>query len=183
VYSVSRHVLLSPSDDDDMLRHYGIGTTARVFRSVTPVALPEGAKRRRIEPTRQTTEAKQGLERVVEIAVARAAVVQALRHAAVRAPVETIRAQREPFDAAGSRVESFAEETPFEKERLWHVEIAFAAPVAGPLLIGDGRFLGLGLMAPVPGVVPGVHAFAVVKGLDGEPQPIDIARAPQRRPR
>jgi hypothetical protein len=29
--------------------------------------------------------------------------------------------------------------------------------VKGPLLVGDGRFLGLGLMAPVPGVVAGAH--------------------------
>lgn len=35
------------------------------------------------------------------------------------------------------------------KHRLWHVEIAFAEPRAGPVVIGDGRYLGLGLMAPV----------------------------------
>jgi CRISPR-associated protein Csb2 len=176
----AKDVLLSPSADEDMLRHYGIGMAARVFRSVTPVALPEHAKRRRIEPTRQTAEAKEGLDRVVEIQGARAAIVQALRHAGVRARVEAIRAQREPFDAAGSRVEPFAEGTRFEKERLWHVEITFDAPVGGPLLIGDGRFLGLGLMAPVPAVVQGVHAFAVVDGLQAEAQPIDIARALRR---
>lgn len=177
-----KDVLLSPSTDDDMLRHYGIGsgTAARVFRSVTPVALPEGTKRRRIEPGRQTTEAKQGLERVVEIAGARAAVVHALRHAGVHAPVEAIRAHREPFDAAGSRVEPFAEGTRFEKERLWHVEIAFGAPVAGPLAIGDGRFLGLGLMAPVPDIVPGAHAFAIVDGVVGQPDPLEVARALRR---
>lgn len=171
---------LVPTDDDDMLRHYGVGTRARVFRTVTPVAVPEAAKRRRIEPTRRATEAKRGMERVVEIAGARAAVLQALRHVDVRAPVETIRAQREPFDAAGDRVEAFAEGTRFEKERLWHVEIAFGAPVPGPLLIGDGRFLGLGLMAPAPGVIAGVHAFSVTDGLDGKPQPLDVARALRR---
>ncbi len=41
------------------------------------------------------------------------------------------------------------EETRFDKHRLWHVEIAFKEPVAGSLVIGDGRFLGLGVMAPV----------------------------------
>lgn len=175
-----KDVVLVSTDDDGMLHHYGIGTGARVFRSVSPVVLPEGAKRRRIEPTRRITEAKQGMERVVEIAGARAAVVQALRHAGVRAPVEAIHAQREPFDAAGSRVEPFAEGTRFEKERLWHIEIAFGSPVAGPLLIGDGRFLGLGLMAPVPDVVPGMRAFAIVDGFNGEPKPIEIARALRR---
>lgn len=174
-----KDVLLSASTDDDMLRHYGIGASARVFQSVTPVALPEEARRRRIEPTQRAAEAKHGVQRVVEIAGARAAVVQALRHAGVRAPVDTIRVQREPFDTAGLRVEPFAEGTRFEKERLWHVEIVFGALVEGPLLIGDGRFLGLGLMAPVPGVVSGAHAFAVVGG-GGEPQPLEVARALRR---
>lgn len=143
-----KDVLLSPSADDDMLRHYGVGARARVFRSVTPLVLPEEGKRRRIEPTRKLTEAKGGLERVLEMSGARAAVVQALRHAGVSAPAESIRLQREPFDGAGSRVEPFAEGTRFEKERLWHVEIAFGVPIEGLLLLGDGRYLGLGLMAP-----------------------------------
>lgn len=175
-----KDIVLVPTDDGDMLRHYGVGRSARVFRSVTPVAVPEEAKRRRIEPTRRVAEAKRGIERVVEIARARAAVVQALRHAGVRAAVEAIRVQREPFDAAGARAEPFAEGTRFEKERLWHVEIAFGVPVAGPLLIGDGRFLGLGLMAPAPGAVPGVHAFGIIDGLADEPQPLSLTRALRR---
>lgn len=175
-----KDVLLSPSTDDDMLGHYGVDAGARVFRSVTPVVLPEVTRRRRIEPMRKIDEAKLGLERVLEIAGARAAVVQALRHAGVHAPVESIRAQREPFNAAGSRVEPFAEGTRFEKERLWHVEIAFGVPIKGPLLIGDGRFLGLGLMVPALDIVPGVHAFAIVNGIVGQPDPIEVARALRR---
>ena len=175
-----KDVLLSPSAEDDMLRHYGVGARARVFRSVTPVALPEEGKRRRIEPTRKLAEAKRGLERVAEISGARAAVVQALRNAGVRAPAESIRLQREPFDGAGSRVELFAEGTRFEKERLWHVEVAFAVPVEGPLLLGDGRFLGLGLMAPARDLVPGTHAFAIADGIVGQPEPLDVARALRR---
>lgn len=175
-----KDVLLSPSADDDMLGHYGVEAGARVFRSVTPVAVPAAAKRRRIEPTRKIAEAKRGVERALEIAGARAAVVQALRHAGVHTPVESIRAQREPFDAAGSRVEPFAEGNRFEKERLWHVEISFAAPIKGPLLIGDGRFLGLGLMAPAADIVLSVHAFAIADGLVGQPDPIEVARALRR---
>lgn len=175
-----KDVLLSPSAEDDMLRHYGVGAAARVFRSVTPVVLPEEGKRRRIEPSRKPAEAKRGLERVLEVAGARATVVQALRHAGVRAPAESVRLQREPFDGAGSRVEPFAEGTRFDKERLWHVEIAFGVPVEGPLLLGDGRFLGLGLMAPVRDVVPGAHAFAITDGLVGHPEPLDVARALRR---
>lgn len=173
-------VLLSPSADDAMLRHYGVRAGARVFRSVTPLVLPEAGRRRRIEPTRKVAEAKRGLERVVEIAGARSAVVRALRHAGVRAPVESIRLQREPFEGSGSRVEPFAEGTRFDNKRLWHVEIAFSAPVEGPLVLGDGRFLGLGLMAPASDVVPGVHSFAIDCGVAGQPDPLDIARALRR---
>ena len=46
--------------------------------------------------------------------------------------------------------------------RLRHVEIVFPSPVPGPLVIGDGRFLGLGLLAPpLSEPAPGVHLFAV----------------------
>jgi CRISPR-associated protein Csb2 len=175
-----KDVLLSPSAEDDMLRHYGVGAGARLFRSITPVVLPEEGKRRRIEPTRKLAEAKRALERVLEISAARAAVLQALRHAGVSAPAESIRLQREPFDGAGSRVEPFAKGTRFEKERLWHVEIAFGVPVEGPLLLGDGRFLGLGLMAPVRDAVPGAHAFSIADGLVGHPEPLVVARALRR---
>jgi CRISPR-associated protein Csb2 len=175
-----KEVLLSPSAEVVMLRHYGVGVGCRVFRSVTPVVLPEEVKRRRIEPIRKLAEAKHGLERVVEISGARAAVIQALRHAGVRAQVECIRLQREPYEGAGSRAEHFAKGTRFEKERLWHVEIAFGMPVEGPLLLGDGRFLGLGLMAPVGEIVPGAHVFTITDGLVGQPEPLSVARALRR---
>jgi CRISPR-associated protein Csb2 len=169
------------SADDDLLRHYGVGASARVFRSVTPVALPEEGEappHRTDSPSLPTL--SKGLNASLEIAGARASVVQALRHADVSASaVNSIRLQREPFDAAGARVEHFAEGTRFEKERLWHVEITFAAPLSGPLVIGDGRFLGLGVMAPLP-TVPGVHMFAVESGLVQAPDSIDLARAFRR---
>lgn len=176
----AKDVLLSPSNDNDMLRHYGVGARARVFRCVTPVVIPEEGKRRRIELTRKLIGAKNGLERVLEGSRARAAVVQALRHAGVSAPAESIRLQREPFDGSGSRVEPFAEGTRFEKERLWHVEIAFGESIEGPLLLGDGRFLGLGLMAPARDVVPGAYAFAITDGLVGQPEPLAVTRALRR---
>lgn len=176
----AKDIILLPSVDDNIIKHYGVGTQARVFRSVTPVVLPEDGRRRRIEPTRRLAEAKGGLERVGEISRARTAVVQALRHASVKAPVWNIRLQREPFEKAGSRVEAFATGTRFEKERLWHVEITFGVPVAGPLLLGDGRFLGLGLMAPVADIVPGAHCFVIVDGLAPQPDPLNVVRALRR---
>ncbi|WP_058867773.1 type I-U CRISPR-associated protein Csb2 [Chloracidobacterium thermophilum] len=155
------NAVLTPSGAGEFLRHYGFGDDGRyrVWRTVTPAALPGNAWRRRIEPTRKLDEAKGGNERAAEQMQAATAVCQALRHAGVRAPVESIRVQREPFESAGSRVEPFAEGTRFAKERLWHVEITFDAPVKGPLLLGDGRFCGLGLMAPVRDMVRGVQVF------------------------
>jgi len=142
--------VLTRSDDEEFLRHYGLAEDGghRVWCTVTPAALPEDARRRRIDPARIREEAKTGLERAKEQAKAASAVCQALRHAGVRSRVVSICLQREPFEVHGERVEAFGSDTRFPKERLWHVEIAFESPVSGPLVVGDGRFLGLGIMAP-----------------------------------
>jgi CRISPR-associated protein Csb2 len=149
-----RNTVITPAADEDgggMLDHYGVGNRKghRCWRTVTPAALPDSAARRRIDPDRRLDEVKGGQERASECARAGGAVVQALRHAGVQARAEEIRVQREPFESNGERVEAFAEGTRFSKHRLWHVEIAFSDEISGPLTIGDGRFLGLGLMAPV----------------------------------
>jgi len=142
---------LIPADEEAMLRHYGIGERAsQVWRTVIPAALPESVRRRRIDPARTREEAKDGTERRKELERAANAVCQALRHAGVRAKPVAIRVQREPFEANGARVEAFASGSRFSSHRLWHVEIKFEEAVEGPLAIGDGRFCGLGLMAPVP---------------------------------
>lgn len=115
----------------------------RIFRSVTAVALP-AAVRRRLRG-RATKEAG---ERLGEEAEAAGAVVQALRHADVRARPTDIRVQREPFQRRGVMAERFADGSRFSKHALWHVELGFADAIPGPLVIGDGRFCGLGVMAP-----------------------------------
>jgi CRISPR-associated protein Csb2 len=144
-------VIATPTEDEGMLSHYGVGERGfRVWRTVTPVALPESVARRRIDPSRIPTEAKYGTERAAEQARAAGAVIHALRFAEIRTWVESIHLQREPFEAYGARVEEFAPGTRFAKERFWHVEITFREPIMGPVVIGDGRFLGLGVMAPVP---------------------------------
>jgi CRISPR-associated protein Csb2 len=174
-------IVLIPSTDDGMLRRYGVGgdVTARLWRTVTPAALPEAMARRRIEPTRKEAEANGGLERIQEQHRAAGAVVQALRHAGVHASVETIRVQREPFEEHGKRIEPFATGTRFTKHQLWHVEVTFSTPLSGPLVIGNGRFLGLGVMAPASTVL-GLHAFVVEFGFVGEPDPTEMARALRR---
>ncbi len=142
---------LTRSDDESQLSFYGVNKRTRIWRSVTPVVLPE-AKRRRIDPERVKTDEKEkkgGQEKFAEHERASCSVGQALRHANVAAKISSIRLQREPFDQRGVRVEQFAEGTRFSKHGMWHVELEFESPVPGPLLIGDGRFLGLGLMRPV----------------------------------
>jgi CRISPR-associated protein Csb2 len=170
---------LVAASDDTMLAHYGIEGSARLWRSVTPAALPERAARRRIDPARMSEEAKGGAERRREEERAASAVRDALRHASVDASVQAIRVQREPFEAKGMRVEDFEMKQRFAKERLWHVEIAFSEPVSGPLIFGDGRYLGLGLMAPVR-PIEGVFAFDVVDGLTKPAEPLGLARALRR---
>jgi CRISPR-associated protein Csb2 len=172
---------LVTADDRSMLDHYGVdsGRKSRLWRSVTPAALPEHAARRRIDSGRRREEAKGGAERLRENAAAERAVAQALRHAGEATPPWSVRVQREPFDAKGQRAEAFAAATRFAKERLWHVEITFAEAVSGPLLIGDGRYLGLGLMEPVRRT-DGVFAFAVADGLAERPDHNELSRALRR---
>ena len=144
---------LVPAADHTMLAHYGIqdATRARRWRTVTPAALPLSAARRRIHPGRlhNPAERKKAPERAAEQNRAAGAVVQALRHAGIAGSALQIQVQREPLSGKGERAEAFASGTRFGKERLWHFEITFTEPVPGPLVLGDGRYLGLGLMEPV----------------------------------
>ena len=151
----------------------------RRWRSVTPLALPT-ARRRRIDPDRRAEEAKGGAERSAEEARAVGAIHQALRHADVSVPVARVGVQREPFDRKGSRAEQFAPGTRFAKDTLWHASITFVERVKGPLLLGDGRFVGLGLMAPEAEQARGVIAFAIVDGLADGAEPSIVARAARR---
>lgn len=170
--------VVTPAGDSGMLAHYGIATNAgaRQWQTVTAAALP--VARRRIDPARRNEEAKTALERCEEETRAADAVVQAVRHAGIRVPILRISVRREPFTAKGIRAEAFAPATRFEKERLWHVDITFQEPVSGPIAVGDGRFLGLGILAPVK-CAPGVFVFRVNSGLTGVPQP-DLASALRR---
>lgn len=158
--------VVTPADDHKMEEHFGIGTAGRFRRwqTVTAAALP--VARRRIDPRNQAGEAKPGSERAEEERQAVHAVKQALRHAGIEIPAVRVQVQREPFTAKGARAEQFATDMRFQKERFWHVDITFRGPVSGPIVLGDGRFVGLGLMAPVVNDVPGVLAYRVTGGLE-----------------
>lgn len=146
-----REVTLVPAADDGMLRHYGIGRrTARTWRSVTPVSLP----------LRVAGPPRSGGDRVAEEAAFGHAIRNALRHAGLDPHGVDVRVQVEPFHPKGLPARAFASGR-FTARTLRHVAITFPDPVTGPVVIGDGRWLGLGIMAPAPCVVPDVHVFAV----------------------
>ncbi|MDE0386196.1 MAG: type I-U CRISPR-associated protein Csb2 [Defluviicoccus sp.] len=163
-------------EDDAMAERYE--SAGRHWRSVTPLALG-AARRRRIDPARPTEDAKGAAERTREEARTVHVVRQALRHAGVRASPATVRVQREPFDGHGERVDAFTAASRFPKEALWHVSLTFTGPLAGPLVLGDGRYLGLGLMRPAD-PMPGVLAFAIEAGLADDADPALVARAARR---
>lgn len=137
------------ADDRGMLAHYA--GPSRRWRSVTPVALPAS------EASRSARQS--GTARATAEADLAGRLAQALRHAGLNPAGATIAIRREPFDGHGTRSERFANDR-FPAGRLAHAEITFPAPVSGLLALGDGRFLGLGLMAPVAAPVS-IHAFAI----------------------
>ena len=147
------------AEDDSMLRYFGIGMApARRWRSVTPVALPARA---------HAPSPRDGSARMAEAEADASALRQAMRHAGIDSPAAFTALQREPFAARGTRADEFAPGTRFTAQRLRHVEITFQTPRHGPLLLGDGRYLGLGLFAPVR-EVNGLHIFQIAAGLAQE---------------
>ncbi|WP_051330656.1 type I-G CRISPR-associated protein Csb2 [Niveispirillum irakense] len=179
---------------DGMAGHYGLlppdrggdghHKDQRDWISITPLSLP--APRRRMDAGRlrhpdeavRLAEAKNGTERLAEEAQARSAVLDACRHAGIDPRlVLAIRVQREPFLAKGEAAERFANPPRFSRHSLWHVALTFAKPMSGPLLLGNGRWLGLGLMAPSPAVTPSADADAVSYTLSPDCRPPVAQRA------
>ena len=169
---------LQAMEDDEMVKQYK--QNGRYWCSVTPLALTT-ARRRRIDPERMKDEAKDAPERLREESRAVHAVRQALRHAGTGVLPAVVLVQREPFDNHGQRAEAFASGSRFPKEVLWHVAMTFDEPVGGHLLLGDGRYLGLGLMRPSDSLgMPGVLAFAIETGLADDADPALVAHAARR---
>ena len=137
--------ILVSTEDSSMANRFT--RPSRLFHSITPLALPD-APRRRLA----TTETKPGEDRISEERRASHALLQALRHAGIRLTPTDIRVQREPFQRRGAPAHAFAEGTRFSKHSLWHVEIGFPEPVGGPLVVGNGRYTGLGLLEPIESV-------------------------------
>ncbi len=140
--------ILVQSQSNQIAWHYGWDRNFKCWRSVTPVVLPTA-------PGRGPTAA----ERSLSEAQCAGAFANALRHAGITVPVTQVRIQREPFHRRGAVADTFASSR--FGGRLRHVEVIFQSPVCGPLILGDGRFVGLGVMRPVSESIPGLHVFAV----------------------
>jgi CRISPR-associated protein Csb2 len=155
--------VLAPAQDERMLRQYGIGTPpARRWQTVTPAALQVRRPALRIGG-----EARAAAERR-----AAAAVANALRHTGFDPAGIMVRVQSEPLHRNGLRSEAFDPDR-FDRCSLRHIEIIFPRALRGPIVIGDGRWLGLGLMRPVTEQPPALHLFA----LEGDRIPSDQAEA------
>jgi CRISPR-associated protein Csb2 len=144
--------LLVPSEDETMLVHFGLSRAARRWRSMTPVALPRGHRPARLGSARAASEN--------ELA---GAVLDALRHAGLPSRGVQVRTQREAFSRHGASAPAFASGR-FSAGGLHHVEVVFPKGIQGPVVIGDGRWLGLGVMAPVWESPPSVHIYRVSGG-------------------
>ena len=175
--------LMAAVAGDEVHRQYGIGSKFRVFRTVTPVAFGGASKRPRVQAL-LVGDASSAM--TTATAEARAAFVDALRHAGIRAPVDSIEVQRVPFELDGLRAGEFqvplgTDGAPrFLSDQLWHAEVVFSRGVSGPLVLGDGRFCGLGVLAPVQDGNVGVHSFSIRDGLVGQPDAVGVARALRR---
>lgn len=178
-----RSVDVLQAQPNRQLEHYGIATPrpSRVWQSVTPIALAS-AVRRRIEPDqrkRNEEDKKGSAERRFEQERATNALEQALRQGGITAKLSNIRLQREPFSARGQRADAFQTGDRFSKHSLWHAKLEFANSIAGPLVLGDGRFMGLGLFEPIESP-EGVFAFAIESGLEKNPDPVRLGKSLRR---
>jgi CRISPR-associated protein Csb2 len=178
-------VQLVPIEADDE-RERGMSSRylgpARVWRSVSPVVLPGHRPPRR---TMRDRTAPPGAEESQMRADARRhrdeAVLfeKSLKHAGL-GNVAAFRLRREPFRPQQPRADA-AWRLPASRhdpQRVWlagrprlHAEIVFEESQAGPILIGDGRFLGLGLFHAVRDETP------------GRPEAARYRLAPNGRPR
>ena len=130
----------------DSLRPQVWSHPSRQWVSATPIALPRHPGRL----SRGSAEA-----RARAWSAAESAVVAACGHVSLPEP-SAVEVSLEPFVTGARGASRFP---PFSQKgrdgkpvrrQLVHASISFEHPVAGPLMLGAGRFLGLGLMRPAP---------------------------------
>ncbi len=135
----------------DSLRPEVWNRRSRRWVSTTPIALPRHPGR---------LGGGSGAVRAKAWALAEAAVVTACTHVGLPVPTE-VQVSLSPFilgACAATRFPTFSQSgrdgQPVRRQ-LVHASLTFEAGVGGPLMLGTGRFLGLGLMRPVSMAEPG----------------------------
>lgn len=94
--------------------------------------------------------------------LAESAVAAACGHVGLSDPL-SVQVSLSPYLAGArraTRFPAFSQQGPGGKavrRQLVHASITFERPVAGPLMLGTGRFFGLGLMRPAPQPQPSDH--------------------------
>lgn len=171
-------VRVVPASDDTMLRHYvDESTIARTWRTVTPVIVPgTGATRRKSAGS----EARTGADESARRATAEEGIRRAIRHSIVDATLVGVEVQRQAFEPKGLRIDRAVADTRFAASDAWHARLTFRRPPGGPLLLGNGRFLGLGLFAPERPFDSRWLSFRIVEGAAGIEEPERVAKALRR---
>ena len=165
------------TQEDRMTRRFE--KHGKYWQSITPLALPSISREARSKLDSNANKSKNGTYRMNMERQAKASVYNALRHAGIHKNISHIQVQREPFDRNGSHAKMFASNLRFPENSLWHAGIHFTDSIAGPIVLGNGRFLGLGIMRPID-LMHNVLAFSITEGLtDGATPPI-IVRAARR---
>jgi len=137
---------------DTTLQRLAYSRPSACWQTVTPavVSLPSLVDR-------QSATAEENVRAQQEVQFHRAVRV-AVRQAGYPKP-SSITVQTEPFGGYALPARSYADGTRFHPSRFIHVALRFPEPVAGPVIIGDGRFLGLGLLESVDVVKADKYAF------------------------
>lgn len=161
-----RLVPIDRGDNSERRMHERYLGRARVWRSVSPVVLPgyrSAASSMKALPLRDDQEAERARSDSKRHLVEGALFERALMHAGLDG-VAGFRLRREPFDPNLPRADA-AWRLPVsagDQGRAWlsgrpkvHAEITFDEAQVGPVLIGDGRFLGLGLFHTATDETPG----------------------------
>ena len=158
---------LVETDDQNILKHYGIGKNGdaensfHAWRTVIPVVLP--SMKLKQQQSNEVNKVADGSIEIIgknkpvagdEDMELACAMKQALRHAGVFTPLKSILVQRESFDLNNVPSKKFIAPERLAMNDLYHTEITFEHGVTGPLVIGNGRYFGLGLMAPVVSMSP-----------------------------
>jgi CRISPR-associated protein Csb2 len=119
--------LIDNPDIDGVIKRYTEATER--WATVTPIVLPGHLNGRGLE-RRQTK-----------------LVVKSLVHAGILTPISEIHLQADPIFPGAERAGRYRVPEYLRQFTKTHAIITFSEPIVGPVVIGAGRYVGLGLMA------------------------------------